>query len=70
MKSWWLPIAVLGLSGLGLLYASKRGRGQLQSLFESLAEAPEAFGDFNKAIEDELECLQRTLDQLAAALEA
>ena len=70
MKNWLLPIAVLGVSGLGLLFASSRGREQLRALFDNLAETEDPFGEFNKAIENELEYIQRTLDQLTEALEA
>jgi hypothetical protein len=70
MKNWLLPIAVLGLSGLGLLFASKRGREQFQAFFDSREESEDPFGEFNKVIESELAYIQHTLDQLTEALEA
>lgn len=70
MKNWLLPIAVMGLSGVGLLFASSRGREQLRALFDNLPETEDPFGEFNKTIEHELEYIQRTLDQLTEALEA
>ena len=30
MKNWLIPIAVLGVSGLGLLFASENGREQVR----------------------------------------
>ncbi|HKD15738.1 MAG TPA: hypothetical protein VKE71_14480 [Candidatus Angelobacter sp.] len=70
MKNWLLPIAVLGVSGIGLLFASERGRTQVHNLFDRLADVPDPFGPFNQALERELEYIQQTLDQLSEALEA
>lgn len=70
MKNWLLPIAVLGLSGIGLLFARNRGRAPLRSWMEELKETEDPFGDFNRAVENELEYIQRSLDQLTEALEA
>lgn len=69
MKNWVLPITVLGLSGLGLLFASERARTQMRGFFDRLASSGDPLGAFNKAIENELENIQRALDQLANALE-
>lgn len=70
MKNWALPIAVLGISGLGLLFASERGRTQLKLLFERLANAEGPLGEFNQVVERELDQLQRALDHLSKALQA
>jgi hypothetical protein len=67
MKNWLLPVAVLGLSGLGLLFASKRSREQF---FAGRDEGEDPFGEFNKIVENELAYIQHTLDQLTEALEA
>ena len=69
MKNWLLPIAVLGVSGIGLLCASERGRTQLRSLFDRLARSEDPFGEFNEAVESQLDHIQQTLDQLSEALE-
>jgi len=70
MKNWLLPIAVLGMSGIGLLCTSERARAQMRNLFDRMADAPDPFGPFNQALERELEYIQHTLDQLSEALEA
>lgn len=70
MKNWVLPIAVLGMSGLGLLCASERGRAQLKLLFDRLANAEGPLGEFNHMLEKELNHIQRALDQLSEVLEA
>ena len=67
MRSWFVPLTVLGLSGLGLVFASERGRNELRALLERLAtEGP---GEVNKFLDDQLNAIQDTLDRLAAALE-
>ena len=70
MKNWLLPIAVLGISGVGLLCASERGRVQLRGLSDRLARSEDPFGEFNEAVESQLDHIQQTLDQLSEALEA
>jgi hypothetical protein len=70
MKNWLLPVAVLGLSGLGLLFASKRGRERFRTFLDGGDEHQDPFGEFNKVIESELAYIQHTLDQLTEALEA
>lgn len=69
MKNWLIPIAVLGVSGLGLLFASERGREQVRSLFEHLVEHGDPLGEFNKFVDDQLSAIQRALDSLSDALE-
>ncbi|HEY6252834.1 MAG TPA: hypothetical protein VI685_22990 [Candidatus Angelobacter sp.] len=69
MKNWLLPIAVLGVSGIGLMFASERGRTQLRHVLDRLADSEEPFADFNQAIEGQLQYIQQTLDQLSEALE-
>lgn len=70
MKNWLLPIAVLGASGVGLVFASERGRAHLRNLIDHLANPEETFAPFHQAVENELEYIQRSLDQLSEALEA
>ncbi len=69
MKNWLIPVAVLGVSGLGLLFASERGREQVRGFFDRLLEHGDPLGEFNKFVDEQLSVIQRTLDSLAAALE-
>lgn len=69
MKNWLIPIAVLGVSGLGLLCVTERGREQMRSVFDHLMEHGDPLGDFSKFLDDQLATMQRTLDSLAQALE-
>lgn len=69
MKNWLIPVAVLGLSGLGLVCASERGREQMRGFFDRLMEHGDPLGEFNKFVDDQLTTIQRTLDNLAQTLE-
>ncbi len=69
MRNWLVPVTLLGLSGLGLFCASKRGREQMRVFFDRVARHGNPLGEFNKFLDDQLEVLQRTLDEVAAALE-
>jgi hypothetical protein len=69
MKKWYLPVTVLGLSGLGLLFASERGRQRVRQAFDKLIEHGDPLGEFNKFCEDQLEMIQNNLDRLSEALE-
>lgn len=69
MKNWLLPIALLGVSGIGLVFASERGRARMRKLVERVADTEEPLADFNHAIEGQLQYIQHVLDQLSEALE-
>ena len=69
MRSWFVPLAVLGLSGLGLVCASERGRNGLHALFERMAARGNPIGEVNKFLDGQLNAIQDTLDRLAEALE-
>jgi hypothetical protein len=69
MKNWFLPVTVLGLSGLGLLFASEKGRDQVRRVFDRILEHGDPLGEFNKFCEEQLEMIQRNLDHLTEALE-
>ena len=69
MKNWFIPVALVGLSGLGLMVASERGREKLRRGFDRLVEHGDPFGEFNNFLYDQLTSIQRALDSLAAALE-
>lgn len=69
MKNWFIPLAVLGVSGLGLLFASERGREQVRAFFDRLLEHGDPFGEFNKFVDEQLTAIQHALDTLTEALE-
>jgi hypothetical protein len=68
MRNWFLPITVLGLSGLGLLFASEKARDRVRRAFDIL-EHGDPLHEFNKFCEEQLEMIQQNLDRLSEALE-
>jgi hypothetical protein len=69
MKNWLFPVTVLGLSGLGLLFASERGREKVRDFVDRLLEHGDPLGEFSKFVDDQLDAIQTALDSVAAALE-
>lgn len=69
MKNWFVPAALLGLSGLGLLFASERARGRMLGWVEQLADGADSLGEFSRFYDEQLEAIQSALDHLAEALE-
>jgi hypothetical protein len=69
MKNWLFPVTVLGLSGLGLLFASERGRERVRDFVDRLLEHGDPLGEFSKFVDDQLDAIQTALDSVAAALE-
>jgi hypothetical protein len=70
MRNWLLPVIVLGVSGVGLVFASDRARKKVHSFFDRVSKAPDPLGEFNRALDQQLANIQRTLDQLSDALES
>jgi len=68
MKNWFAPLALLGLSGLGLLVASERGRNQLRDFVERVGRNGDPLGEFNDFLDGQLQAIQNTLDHLAEAI--
>jgi hypothetical protein len=69
LRNWLFPAALLGLSGLGLLCATERGREQMRGFFERMVEHGDPLSEFSKFVDEQLHVIQRTLDSLAEALE-
>lgn len=69
MKNWLAPLAILGLSGLGLACASTRVQARLRDLCYELAQTTDPFGELNKFFDEQLNNIQRTLDRLSESLE-
>lgn len=69
MRNWLVPVTLMGVSGLGLFFASERGREQMHVFFDRVARHGDPLGEFNKFLDDQLATLQRALDEVAEALE-
>lgn len=59
----------MGLTGVGLACASKRGREQMRAFLEKLVRQGDPLGDFNRFLDTQLQAIQRTLEELAETLE-
>lgn len=70
MRKWYVPLALLGMGGVGALVLSENGRRALRWMWEHAHEAPEALADFNERVEGELDRIQKTLNRLADTLES
>ena len=66
MRSWYLPLTIVGISGLGLLFLTDRGRQALRWMAENLHHAIE----WNEAAQRELDRIQVALNRVAESLEA
>ncbi len=69
MKNWFAPLAILGLSGLGLACASTRVQARMRDVFDQLAHGADPFTEVNKFLDEQLRNIQHALDRLAKALE-
>ena len=67
---WYVPVAVAGLSGLGLLFLTSRGRAALRWVFDNLDRAPDTLLGWNEAAQRELDHIQSALNRVASTLQA
>jgi hypothetical protein len=65
----WLPLAVVGLGGLGILALSDRGLEIMGRLLGRLEDAPQRFLDWNEAAQRELDRIESALNRMANSLE-
>ena len=70
MPRWYVPVTVVGLSGIGLLMFSNRGRAVMRRLFEDINRAPNALLSWNEAAQRELDRIQTALNRVAETLQA
>lgn len=69
LRNWYVPLAVLGVFGLGVLLISDRGRHAIRLLAAKFEDAPNALHDLNRALQDEVERLQAVVNQIAESLQ-
>jgi HPt (histidine-containing phosphotransfer) domain-containing protein len=68
-RNWYVPLAVLGIFGLGALLLSEPGRHAIRLLAAKFEDAPDALQDLNRALQDEVERLQAAVNQIAESLQ-
>jgi hypothetical protein len=70
MRKWYVPVTVIGVSGLGVLFLTDRGRKALRWAFENAQRAPEAILEWNETAQHELDRIQSALSRVAESLGA
>jgi hypothetical protein len=68
MRKVFVPLTVLGLTGLSWLFLSERGREALRWIGENLQRG--RFLEWNEAAQRELDRIQIALNRVAESLEA
>ncbi len=69
MRKWYMPLALLGVGGLGALLFSDRGRQIVRWMADTFEEHQRTFDEWNEAAQHELERLEEALDRLSASIE-
>jgi hypothetical protein len=70
MRKYYVPVTVLGLSGLGVLLLTERGRSAVRWVYENLHRAPGKLLDWNETAQRELDRIQTALNRVAESLQA
>lgn len=68
MRKWTIPLTFVGLSGLGALLFSPRGRKLIRSAAERLNVMPGRLAAWNESAKQELDHIQEALDELEQSL--
>jgi len=66
MRTWYVPLALMGVGGLGVLFLTDRGRQTLRWLADNLQHAVE----WNEAAQRELDRIQVALNRVSESLQA
>jgi len=69
MRRWYLSMTVIGLSGIGALLLTERGRATLHKVLEKFWEAPDRLLEWNDNLQSELDRIQVALDQIAETID-
>ncbi len=70
MRKLYVPLTVLGLSGLGWLFLTERGQQAIRWIAENLRSGPDKFLEWNEAAQRELDRIQVALNRVAESLES
>jgi hypothetical protein len=70
MRKWYVPVTVVGLSGLGALLLTERGRAGLRWMLENVQRAPDRLIEWNDSAQHELDRIQTALNRVASSLES
>lgn len=70
MRKWTMPLAVLGVGGLGYLVLSERGQRALRWIIDNISQGPDKFLEWNEAAQRELDRIQVALNRVSESLAA
>ena len=65
----WLPLAVLGIGGVGALLLTEAGRRRVRWMMEQAQSGSDGLLDFNQQAQRELDRIQAALNRVADVLE-
>ena len=68
-RRWYMPLALLGVGGLGAFLLTDRGRQAIRWMMENIEHHQRKFSEWNDAAERELDRLEEALDRVAASIE-
>jgi len=69
MRKWFVPLTVLGVSGVGAFLLTAKGRETLRRWSARFESTPEKWDDWNESAQLELERIQDALNQIAKSLQ-
>ena len=69
MRKWYVPLTVLGVSGLGMFFLTDRGRQTLRWIAENIHRGPDKLLEWNEAAQRELDLIQTALNHVAESLQ-
>jgi hypothetical protein len=69
MRKWFVPLTVLGVSGIGAFLLTARGKETLRRWRAAFEPSPERWEDWNDNAQLELERIQDALNQIAESLQ-
>ena len=68
MRKWYVPLTMLGLGGLGWLFASERGQQAVRWVLDNFEDVPEQMAAFNESVDHELARIESALDEIQESL--
>jgi hypothetical protein len=68
VRKWTIPMAFVGLGGLGAMLFSERGRKLIRSIAERFSTAPGRLAAWNDAAQEELDHIQHAVKELEQSL--
>ena len=68
MRKWYVPVTVIGISGLGVFFLTERGRKAMRWAVENVHRAPDALMEWNESAQRKLDRIQSALDRVAESL--